>query len=139
MIIILKQEDITKAIRQSLEKQGISLRNKEMKITFTNGRGDKGISAELNIQDVEIPGYTLDEPDTAVVTVETAGTAPMAATTEDAKEAEVPAYAPAVLETKEPEVLETKVEEVEPVAVAEEPVITAEAAQVKTVGSLFGS
>jgi len=61
MNIILKQPEIEAAIRMYTERQGISLRNKVMSIAFTSGRGTNGVSVELVIDDVAIPGYNGDE------------------------------------------------------------------------------
>lgn len=58
MNIILKQADIEKALRQYVERQGFSLRNKTFAVGFTHGRGDNGLSASVTIEDIEIPGYT---------------------------------------------------------------------------------
>lgn len=62
MNIILKQDDIQKAVRMYVERQGIHLFNKTLDITFNMGRGDNGLSASLTIEDITIPGFT-DTPD----------------------------------------------------------------------------
>lgn len=56
MNINLKQPEIVSAIRQYIEREGISLRLKKLDVIFTNGRGANGVSAELVISDEEIPG-----------------------------------------------------------------------------------
>lgn len=56
MNINLKQPEIELAIRQYLERQGISLRSKSVTVDFTSGRGNNGLSAEVIIENVSIPG-----------------------------------------------------------------------------------
>lgn len=58
MIINLKQSEIELALRAYVVSQGISLHGKDLSISFTAGRRESGISAEISIDDVEIPGYT---------------------------------------------------------------------------------
>ena len=60
MIINLKQPEIEQALRAYVAAQGISLVGKDLSIAFTAGRRESGISAEISIDDVEIPGYTND-------------------------------------------------------------------------------
>lgn len=60
MIINLKQNEIEQALRAYVAAQGISLSGKELTIAFTAGRRESGISAEISIDDVEIPGFTND-------------------------------------------------------------------------------
>lgn len=62
MIINLKQTEIEQALRAYVASQGISLHGKDLTISFTAGRRESGISAEISIDDVEIPGYTNDTP-----------------------------------------------------------------------------
>ena len=60
MIINLKQTEIEQALRAYVISQGISLHGKDLTISFTAGRRESGISAEISIDDVEIPGFTND-------------------------------------------------------------------------------
>ena len=60
MIINLKQTEIELALRAYVAAQGINLAGKDLTIAFTAGRRESGISAEISIDDVEIPGYTND-------------------------------------------------------------------------------
>lgn len=60
MIINLKQTEIEQALRAYVISQGISLHGKDLTISFTAGRRESGISAEISIDDVEIPGYSND-------------------------------------------------------------------------------
>lgn len=60
MIINLKQLEIEQALRAYVAAQGISLVGKDLSIAFTAGRRESGISAEISIDDAEIPGYTND-------------------------------------------------------------------------------
>lgn len=50
MIIQLKQTEIVIAIKNFLSQQGIAIGDKEVEITFTAGRKDKGLEAEVNIE-----------------------------------------------------------------------------------------
>lgn len=59
MNITLKQNDIEKAVRLYIERQGFHLHNKTLGIDFSMGRGDNGLSASVTIEDsVVIPGFT---------------------------------------------------------------------------------
>lgn len=58
MIINLKQDEIDAALRLYIVSQGINLAGKTVTIAFTAGRAGRGLSAELDIEDAAIPGYT---------------------------------------------------------------------------------
>jgi hypothetical protein len=58
MNVQLNQTEIETAIRQYVNTQGIDLRNKTLAVEFTSGRKANGLSAELVILDVVIPGFT---------------------------------------------------------------------------------
>lgn len=59
MLIQLKQNEIVTALKQYIAQQGINLTNKDVKITFTAGRKESGISADVEIEEMgDIPGYT---------------------------------------------------------------------------------
>lgn len=81
MIINLKQIEIIAALKQYISQQGINLANKEIQVSFTAGRKDSGISAELTIEDgasVDIPGFTDPEfvaPVLSIVSNETVAAA----------------------------------------------------------------
>lgn len=66
MNINLKQAEITEALKQFITKQGISLVGKTVAISFTAGRKDAGLSADIVIEDaVAIPGLEVgDEVET---------------------------------------------------------------------------
>lgn len=49
MKISLIQEEIEDALREYILNQGIQISNKEVLVEFTAGRGERGISADLNI------------------------------------------------------------------------------------------
>lgn len=55
MQINLRQPEIEKALRDYIREQGINLYGKEVFISFTAGRKDTGLSAELNIEDIDVP------------------------------------------------------------------------------------
>lgn len=73
MIINLKQTEIVAALKLYISQQGINLTNKEIQVSFTAGRKDTGLSAELTIEDgagyVEIPGFTEPEFEAPVLTI----------------------------------------------------------------------
>lgn len=52
MQITLKQSEIEAALKAFVQSQGISLFNKSIAISFTAGRKESGISAEIDIDDV---------------------------------------------------------------------------------------
>lgn len=58
MNIQLKQAEIVEALKQYITKQGINLNGKEVSIAFTAGRKETGLTADLVIDDVAIPGFT---------------------------------------------------------------------------------
>jgi hypothetical protein len=60
MQINLKQSEITDALRQYVTQQGINLTGKTVDIAFTAGRKEGGLSAEITIDDQDIPGYSND-------------------------------------------------------------------------------
>ena len=51
MQINLKQQEIVEALKQYISNQGISLSGKSVEISFTSGRKDNGLSAEMNIEE----------------------------------------------------------------------------------------
>jgi hypothetical protein len=60
MQVHLKQEEIKSALRQYVAAQGIDLAGKDVEITFTAGRKQSGISADITIEDSPI---LVGEPD----------------------------------------------------------------------------
>lgn len=63
MQIQLKQREIEAALKGYITKQGIDLTGRTITIDFTAGRKDSGLTADLRIEDEEIPGYS-NQPDT---------------------------------------------------------------------------
>lgn len=68
MIVNLKQHEIEAALRQYIAQQGININSKSVTISFTAGRKETGISAELDIEDMEFsePENTEAIPQTPV-------------------------------------------------------------------------
>lgn len=58
MRIQLKQDEIVAALRQFITLQGINLVGKSLDISFTAGRKDSGLSADVTIEDIELPDLT---------------------------------------------------------------------------------
>lgn len=59
MQIQLKQTEIIAALKQYIGAQGINLNGKSVDISFTAGRKEAGITADISIEDVgSIPGFT---------------------------------------------------------------------------------
>lgn len=74
MNIQLNQHEIEAAIRESIARQGVHLRNKTIGIAFSAGRGSNGLSANLTIDDIRIPGD--DDVGTAITAQESVGSMP---------------------------------------------------------------
>ena len=62
MQINLKQSEIVEALKQYVSRQGINLAGKDVAIAFTAGRKESGISAEISIEDADIPDFFGGEP-----------------------------------------------------------------------------
>ena len=56
MQIQLKQVEIVEALKAHITKQGFSLIDKTVEISFTAGRKDTGVSADISIEDNAVPG-----------------------------------------------------------------------------------
>lgn len=72
MQIQLKQTEIIAALKQYIIGQGISLNGKSVDISFTAGRKEAGITADISIEDAgAIPGFedVQDEAAKPVLTV----------------------------------------------------------------------
>lgn len=121
MQVNLRQTEIESALKQFIVDQGISLYGKDVSIAFTAGRKESGISAEITIEDADIPGFT--DTDNVFVGI------PTVLLKSENKETEA---APA--EAQQDGVAEEAVVEV---PAFEEPVVVADEAPVKTT-SLFG-
>jgi hypothetical protein len=61
MQIQLKQSEIVAAIKMFVSQQGINLQGKDVAITFTAGRKESGISADMVIDDIDLPDFGDDE------------------------------------------------------------------------------
>lgn len=64
MQINLTQSEIVVALKNYISQQGINLYGKEVGISFTAGRKEKGISAEIEIEDIDLPQFGEVEPAT---------------------------------------------------------------------------
>ncbi len=60
MQIQLKQVEIVEALKAHITKQGFSLVGKTVDISFTAGRKDAGLSADISIEDAELPDLISD-------------------------------------------------------------------------------
>lgn len=58
MQVSLKQSELTAAVRQYIAKQGINLVGKDVEVKFSATRGDAGIMATIDIDDVDLPELT---------------------------------------------------------------------------------
>tara|TARA_B110000259_G_scaffold187361_1_gene241304 strand:+ start:2676 stop:3005 length:330 start_codon:yes stop_codon:yes gene_type:complete len=65
MQIQLKQTEIITALKQFITSQGIDLWNKEVTVTFTAGRKESGISAEIDIEENALPDFSGADDDEA--------------------------------------------------------------------------
>ncbi len=61
MQIQLKQAEIVTALHQYVASKGFDLVGKTIDVAFTAGRKEAGLSAEISIEDAEIPGVHLGE------------------------------------------------------------------------------
>jgi hypothetical protein len=61
MQIQLKQTEIIAALKMFVSQQGINLQGKDVAITFTAGRKESGISADMVIDDIDLPDFGGDE------------------------------------------------------------------------------
>lgn len=61
MQIQLKQVEIIAALRQYVEAKGISLAGKTVDIAFTAGRKEGGLTADISIEDHDIPGLAVGD------------------------------------------------------------------------------
>jgi len=57
MQIQLKQTEIITALKQFITSQGIDLTGKDVSVTFTAGRKESGISAEMDIEENALPDF----------------------------------------------------------------------------------
>ena len=79
MQIQLKQTEIVAALKQYITQQGIDLKGKQVSISFTAGRKESGISAELTIEDCDIPGFSEAEKEPVSLTLVASATVVKAA------------------------------------------------------------
>jgi len=63
MQIQLKQTEIVAALKQFIAAQGIDLSGKKVDVTFTAGRKETGLSAEIFIDEYDIPDFGADDED----------------------------------------------------------------------------
>ncbi len=61
MKLHLKQHEITAAITMYLADQGIRVANKNIDVSFTAGRKNSGLSADVSIEDAINPAPTIEE------------------------------------------------------------------------------
>lgn len=97
MQIQLKQTEIIAALKQYIISQGISLNGKAVDISFTAGRKEAGITADISIEDAgqQIPGFedSVDDSAKPVLTVVTTPPETKAAEEEEAPAVEEPPFA----------------------------------------------
>ena len=61
MQITFKQAEIITALKQYITNQGIYLAGKTVDITFTAGRKEAGLSADIFIEDSDLPEFVSSE------------------------------------------------------------------------------
>lgn len=83
MQIQLKQTEIITALKQYIHNQGINLTGKEVTITFTAGRKESGVSADLTIEEASIPGFIESDEPSAPVTLSVVPTIDPASSAEE--------------------------------------------------------
>ncbi len=52
MQLKINQNEIIKGIKEYISSQGIDLHNKHVNVSFTNGRKDSGLTADITIADL---------------------------------------------------------------------------------------
>lgn len=55
MQITLKQTEISEGLKMYVQRQGLNLAGKSVDIDFTAGRGDAGLTATLQIEEITLP------------------------------------------------------------------------------------
>lgn len=58
MQVQLKQQEIEAAITGYIAQQGININGKQIAILFTAGRKNSGLSADITLDDIEVPQYS---------------------------------------------------------------------------------
>jgi hypothetical protein len=112
MQINLKQSEITAALKQYIVQQGFSLAGKTVEVTYTAGRAPAGMTAELVVEDQDIPGVELAPPESTglkLVQDESKVTAP---------DPEAPAEKPANVAVEDEPAADAKAEASQAIAVA---------------------
>ena len=71
MQIQLKQAEIVEALKQYIAKQGIGLTDKHVVIGFTAGRKEAGMTADISIEDADLPVIPVEVPKTVLSVVPT--------------------------------------------------------------------
>jgi len=74
MKITMNQSEITAALKQSLTNQGIDTVGKVVTISFTVGRKGSGTSADINIDEAELPDFGAEPPKPSLTVVAAAKT-----------------------------------------------------------------
>lgn len=62
MLIQLRQSEIEAALKMYVISQGFSLNNKTVDISFTSGRKDNGVSADLEINETGFTVFAVPSP-----------------------------------------------------------------------------
>ena len=62
MLIQLRQSEIEAALKMYVVSQGFSLYNKTVDISFTSGRKDNGVSADLEINETGFTVFAVPSP-----------------------------------------------------------------------------
>lgn len=58
MLIQLRQNEIEEAVKMYVEAQGINLTGKKVDMNFTSGRGNNGLTVDLDIVDAKLSELT---------------------------------------------------------------------------------
>lgn len=69
MQIQLKQDEVVIALKQYIAQKGIDLKGKVVTITFLAGRKGSGLTADMTIEDFDIPGFTGAESDASTLSL----------------------------------------------------------------------
>jgi len=100
MQINLKQHEIEAALKGYISQQGINLSGKTVSISFTAGRKESGISADMSVEESDLPDFGSDDEDEKVPSVLVVSTEPQEAPI--VPEVQVATPEPRVVQATEP-------------------------------------
>lgn len=93
MKVKIQQNEIITALKQYISSQGINLQGKAVAIDFTAGRKEGGLTADISIEELDIPDFfEVPEHQAPALTVVPASSLTPAPAQEAPQESPAPAY-----------------------------------------------